>query len=122
LDFYIAQGCPDFASFQTKVSEVTDWETATEIIGDISRCVDAWKEVVMIVAAMGIFIDKVVRKNNIDLSLDYPIDKKVRGLIAREIIDAYGNTGRSNMVFSILDKKVLTKEQITKLFWQVLKK
>jgi hypothetical protein len=116
LDFYISQECPEFKAFQEKVSQVTDWETAVEIVGDISRCVDAWKEVQEIVSAMNGFVnDKLTPIGN-------PSDKKVRGQMARLVLQAYGNTNRASFVFKLLDKKPLDKDDIKKLFYQVLKK
>jgi len=116
LDFYIAEGCPDFGTFQTRVSEVTDWETATEIVGDISRCVDAWKEVQQITSAMHRFVEEKLKP------LGEPSDKKVRGKMAQMVLQAYGNTNRASFVFKMLDSKPFEKDDLKKLFFQILKK
>jgi hypothetical protein len=122
LDFYIAQQCPDFKTFQEKVSQITDWETATEIVGDISRCVDAQKEVGLIIAGMLNFVEKVCRQHNWDVSSVQPIDKKTRAFIAKDVLAAYGNTNRASFVFKCLDKKPFGNDDLKKLYFQVLKK
>lgn len=116
LDFYIAQNCPDFKSFQERVSQVTDWETATEIVGDISKCVDAWKEVQQITSGMNRFVEEKLKP------LGDPFDKKDRGQMAKSVLQAYGNTNRASFVFKCLDGKELDKDDLKKLFYQVLKK
>lgn len=116
LDFYISEGCPEFGVFQTRISEVTDWETATEIVGDISKCVDAWKEVQQITSAMKQFVDERL------MPLGNPSDKKDRGQMAKSVLQAYGNTNRASFVFKCLDNKELDKDDLKKLFYQVLKK
>lgn len=116
LDFYIAEGCPEFGNFQTRVSQVTDWETATEIVGDISRCVDAWKEVQSIKTGVHRFIDEKLKP------LGNPFDRKDRGKMAQLVLSSYGNTNRASFVFKLLDGKELDKDDLKKLFYQVLKK
>lgn len=122
LDFFLSEGSPDFVTFQTRVSEVTDWETAKEIVGDISRCVDGWKEVVKIIAGMTVFVDKVCHQHNWDPNGLYPLDKKTRAFIAKDVLAAYGNTNRASFVFKCLDKKPFDKNDLKKLMFQVLKK
>lgn len=116
LDFYIDQNCPDFKSFQERVSQVTDWETATEIVGDISRCVDVWKEVQQITSGMNRFVDEKLKP------IGEPSDKKARGKMAQLVLQAYGNTNRASFVFKIVDNKPLDKNDFKKLFYQVLKR
>jgi hypothetical protein len=116
LDFYIQQKCPRFDEFQLMVSNVTDFETATEIVGDISKCVDAWKEVQKIMNGMDCFVESVL------LPMGDPRDKKVRSLMAQKVLSSYGTTNRASFVFGRLDNHPFDNEQIKKLFWQVLKK
>jgi hypothetical protein len=116
LEFYISEGCPDFKTFQTKIAEVVDWETSVEAIGDISRCVDAWKEVSLILVSMKTFIDETLKP------IGDPKDKKLRGQMAKLVTDAYGNTSRNSFVFKLLDGKELGNGDLAKLFWQILKK
>jgi hypothetical protein len=110
LEFYVQEDCPDYHTFYAKVAEVVDFETAEECRGDISRCVDAKKEVDKITEHMQFFVD-VTLKN-------LPTRKEQ----ALKILSSYGDTNRAGFVFSILDGKELEKKDIKKLFWQVLKK
>lgn len=116
LDFYISEGCPSFSVFQTRISEVTDWETAGEIIGDISNCVEYQKEVKLITDAMNRFVNEKL------IPLGDPKDKKIRGQMAQLVLKAYGDTNRASFVFKLLDGKQLDADDLKKLFYQVLKK
>lgn len=116
LDFYIQQKCPRFDEFQTMISNVTDYETATEIVGDISKCVDAWKDVQKIMKGMDVFVESVL------LPMGDPRDKKVRALMAQKVLSSYGTTNRASFVFKRLDGYAFGNEEIKKLFWQVLKR
>lgn len=116
LDFYLSEGQPDFGKFQTRVSEITDWETAQEIIGDISRCVDARLHVGRIINS---FLQCVEFKLK---TLGDPSDKKVRGQMARVVLQDYGDTNRASFVFKLLDGKELGTDDLKKLYYQVLKK
>lgn len=110
LDFYISEKCPSYHDFYERVAQVVDYETATECQGDISKCVDAWKEVQKIINGMTVFV-----KDTLSI---LPSRKEQ----AIKTIASYGITNRSQYVFSILDSRPLTDDQIRKLFWQVLKK
>jgi len=116
LDFFIICGCPDYNAFYQKVAEVVDFETAEECRRDISKCVDAYKEVKSIMDGMTRFINDKV------MPLGDPKDKKVRGKMAQLVLGAYGNTNRSSFIFKKLDLKELNSEDLIKLFWQTLKK
>lgn len=116
LDFYIAEKCPDFAIFQSRVAEVVDWETAKEVVGDISKCVDAWKGVQKIIASFQNCVNIKL------LPLGDPKDKKIRSQMAKVVMQDYGNTNRSMFVFKMLDNKPLDKDDLKKLYYQVLKK
>ncbi len=110
LDFYISEKCPSYHEFYDRVAQIVDFETATEIRGDISRCIDAWKDVQKIINGMMVFVNDTLSK--------LPSRKEQ----AIKIMSSYGTTNRSQYVFSILDSRPLTDDQIRKLFWQVLKK
>lgn len=115
LDFYIEEKCPDFSTFSNRVSEVTDWETVTQLIGDISKCVDAKDTVLKIMKGMWVFVSQRL------LPMGDPKDKKVRGEMAKLVISSYGKTNRTSMVFKILDNKELDNDDMKRLFYQVLK-
>jgi hypothetical protein len=110
LEFFIQENCPDYNTFMTKIAEVVDFETATECRGDASKIVDAWKEVQDIVAGMTRFVEYVLK----------PLS--TRKDQALKVLSSYGNTNRSAFVFKLLDGKILEKEDLKKLMWQVLKK
>lgn len=110
VDFFIREGCPDFKEFNEKVVEVVDWETAQQIIGDISRICDAWREVEKIVAGMRVFVEFDLR----------PLSTRKEQ--ALKIMQSYGNTNRSQLLFKLLDSKKLDNDDRKKLLWQLLKK
>ena len=109
LDFYLDSGYPDFHTFQSKIAEVVDWETAKQIVGDISRIVDAKKEVDKIVDAMNSFVNNRLRSLS------------TRKEQAQLVISSYGETNRASFLFKLLDGKSLGKEEYKKLLFQVLK-
>ena len=109
LDFYLDSGYPDFHTFQSKIAEVVDWETAKQIVGDISRIVDAKKEVDKIVDGMNSFVNNRLRSLS------------TRKEQAQLVISSYGDSGRSSMIFKILDGKSLDKNDYKKLIFQILK-
>lgn len=115
LDFFIQQNRPSFDAFQKQIAEVTDWETANECIGDISKICDANKKVNDILNGMYYFVETNLRP------LGDHSDKKVRALMAKKVIESYGNTNRSSFIFKLLDCKELDKDDIKKLFFQCLK-
>lgn len=109
LDFFISQDCPDYHTFYNKVAEVVDFETAEECRGDISKCVDAHKDVNKIIFGMRGFVE----------GLKHLPTRKEQAL---KVLSSYGNTNRGSFVFKLLDGKTLDSEDHKKLFWQVLKK
>jgi len=109
LDFYLDSGYPDFHTFQSKIAEVVDWETAKQIVGDISRIVDAKKEVDKIVDGMNDFVNNRLRSLS------------TRKEQAQLVISSYGETNRASFLFKLLDGKSLGKEEYKKLMFQVLK-
>jgi hypothetical protein len=110
VDFYISEKCPPFDVFQLKIVDVVDWETANEIVGDISKVCDAWKQVKNIMLGMEKFVNETLKP------LPTRKDQAVK------VLSAYGSSGRNSMVFTLLDGKSLTDDQIKKLLYQCLKK
>lgn len=110
LELYFTLGRPTFGEFQAKVIELYDWECAQMVIGHISNISDAAKEVNNIVNGFKTFVNNTLKA--------LPTRKDQ----AQKTIASYAVTNRSQMIFSLLDGKELTNEQMTKLFWQVLKK
>ena len=111
VDFWFALGRPTaFNLFWNEVEKLTDYETATEHFGDISRIIDGWKEVQKIVDGMNRFVEQSLQ----------PLPN--RRAQAEKVISSYSVSNRASMVFSLLDGKNLTDEQLAKLLYQVLKK
>jgi hypothetical protein len=110
LDLYFSMGKPSYSEFESKLIETFDYECFEMVRGFISTIVDASKMVNQIILGMTAFVDKVVRH------------LPTRRDQAQKILASYGNSGRSNMVFTILDNKPLSDDQVKKLFWQVLKR
>jgi hypothetical protein len=108
VDFFISEGCPDYAVFSERIASVTDWETFQEVRGDVSKIIDAWKNVNNIVDYMKIFVQ--------------PLKSLPRKDAALKILSSYGETNRSSFCFTILSGKELGPDQFKKLLWQSLKK
>lgn len=108
---YTSMAIVNFASYQETcnyIEAMFDFECLQMSLSYISQIVDAGKEITKIVNHMYSFVDKL------------------RGLATRkeqaiQIINSYGDTGRSGIVFSILDNKPVTNDQVKKLFYQMLK-
>jgi hypothetical protein len=110
VDFYFTQNQPNFNDFYQAIVDTVDWETAEECRGHASRIIDGMKEVNKILAGMKAFSDK------------WKKDGLSRKQFATEVFQAYGNTNRSGMVFTIFDGKDLKERDLKRLLYQVLKK
>ena len=109
IDFWFTIGKPtDFHVFLNEVERLTDYETAQEHLGNVSRIIDGYKEVLKIVNGMQTFVESL-----------FLIPRKDA---AQKILSSYGSSGRTSMCFTLLDKKPLSDEQLKKLMFQVLKK
>ena len=109
MDVWLEQGMPDYNTFYNYIFTTFDFELAEQIKGTISRIADGKKEVNKIVEGMNSFV------NNRLCSL--PTRKEQ----AQLVISSYGDSGRSSMIFKMLDGKSLGKEEYKKLMFQVLK-
>lgn len=109
MDVWLEQGMPDYQTFYNYIFTTFDYELAEQCRGMISRICDARKGVDQIVAGMTEFVDTKVRKLS------------TRKDQAQLVLSAYGNTNRASYVFALLDGKTLTKDQLKKLMFQVLK-
>ena len=109
MDVWLDQGMTDYQTFYNYIFTTFDFELAEQIKSTISRIVDGKKEVNKIVDGMNSFV------NN-----------RLRSLTSRKeqaqlVISSYGDSGRSSMIFKILDGKSLDKNDYKKLLFQVLK-
>lgn len=84
-----------------------DFEIATMATGHVSRICDAMKEVHKIVTALFEFASE---RMNI-----------ARNIAAKEVLQAYGSTGRSAIIFKMMDRKTIGTDDYKKLLYQVLK-
>lgn len=108
VDFWVSQGKPfEYQSFFNMIVDLVDYETACEHRGNISRIMDAWKEVQNVVKGITNFVA--------------PLKNSLRKDAALSIVSSYGNTGRTNIAFTLLDSKPLTDDQYKKLLYQKLK-
>jgi hypothetical protein len=98
----------NYNEFYNFIHNTFDYEIAEQCKGFISKICDTMKEVDKIVLGMKNFINNI--KN-------YSSRKEQ----AKGIIASYGNTNRASFVFTLLDGKELTSDQLKKLFWQKIK-
>jgi hypothetical protein len=111
VDFWFAVGQPiDFQMFWNEVEKLTDYETAHEHFGDLSRIIDAWKNVQKIVSGMKEFVENTLQ----------PLPTRRDQAVA--VFSSYGKTERTNCLFTLLDGKELSDNQYKHLLYQCLKK
>ena len=84
-----------------------DFEIATMATGHASRICDAMKEVHKIMNALFEFASA---------RMNIP-----RNIAAKEVLQAYGSTGRAAIIFKMLDRKSIGSDEYKKLLFQVLK-
>lgn len=110
LELYFSVGTPSYQEFERRLIEAFDYECFEMVRGFASSICDAHKDVQKIVAGMQKFVDEKLK----------PLP--TRRDQAQLVLSSYAASNRSAMVFSLLDGKTLTNDQLKKLFWQVLKK
>ena len=96
-----------YVEFFEYLTEKFDFEIATMATGHASRICDAMKEVHKIMNALFEFASE---------RMNIP-----RNIAAKEVLQAYGSTGRSSIIFKMLDRKVIGSDDYKKLLYQVLK-
>ena len=89
-------------------------------VGHASRICDAMKEVTKIMEAMVKFADGCRTINVAGKSVPLN-EKQARRFAAEKVLQAYGSTGRSSMIFKMLDNKPIVADDWKKLLYQVLK-
>ena len=98
---------PSYQEFFTYLEKMFDYEIATMAQSNVSQIADAMKEVEKILAGMKNFLEPKRSLSRRDAAL--------------AITQAYGSTGRSSMLFKMLDNKPLVADDYKKLLFQVLK-
>ena len=106
LDIWIEIGQLNYTEFVKYITQKFDFECLQMALPYISKVCDASKEMNKIVDHMKIFVNRVKNESRKEAAL--------------EILSAYGKTSRSGMVFTLLDKRELNKDQIKKLMYQCL--
>jgi hypothetical protein len=96
-----------YVEFFEYLTEKFDFEIATMATGHASRICDAMKEVSKIMNALFEFASARMYI--------------ARNIAAKEILQAYGSTGRSAIIFKMLDRKTIGADDYKKLLYQVLK-
>lgn len=109
MDLWFSQGQPQYQDFMDFLEKTFDYEIMVMARGHVSKICGAWKEVEKILHGMRGFL------------LPMTMMGEPRKIIAQKVLQAYGETSRSSMVFAILDKKPLTVDQKKKLLFQCLK-
>lgn len=108
IDLFFEFDMPSYQEFQTKLVEHFDWECANMVLGFTSTVCDGFKEVNKIVSSMNEFVE--------------PLKSVSRKVAAQKILGSFANTNRGSYCFQLLDGKVLDKDCLKKLLYQVTKK
>lgn len=121
LGLYFETGkVPTYQEFFAYLETTFDYEIANMARGHSSNICDGMKEVVKIEAAMKAFIESI-RTTKVGAYTVVLNDKQLRKGAAEKITQAYGSTGRSAMLFKLLDGKKFVADDYKKLLFQVLK-
>ena len=118
VDLFFEFGMPSYVEFQEKLISHFDYECFTMVQGFASTICEAYKEVLKIVESMTEFKNMVSQPSS-NGGVPFTPGRKVQ---AQQILEAYGNTNRAAFVFTLLDGKSLSKDQLKKLLYQVTKK
>ena len=110
LELFFSYGRPSYQEFETQLQLQFDYECWNMVRGFASNVCDASKEVQKILEGFDVFVEKTLR----------PLS--TRREQAQKVLESYGTTNRASFVFTRLDSKLLTDDQVKKLFWQILKK
>ncbi len=108
LDLWFVLNQPDYDTFYQYIVNQFDHELAQQVKNSINIICEAWKECQEIRAGMNSFVE--------------PLKGLTRKESALKIIAAYGESGRSGMVFQLLDGKNFTNEIWKKLILQITAK
>ena len=109
IEFYVNEKLPSYKKFYNIIKTNFDWELAEQMIREISKMVDCGKKVKKIIKGMDNFIHTIK---------GYETRKEQ----AQQIMASYGGekNNRSSMLFTLLDGKKLSNDQLIKLMHQNL--
>lgn len=105
--FDIVGHFPTYEEFYGYLEKAYDFEIAEMARGSVSKIADAIKEVQKILDGFETFIA--------------PYRRLTRKQAATMILQAYGQSGRTSMLFKMYDNKSLTIDDLKKLLYQVMK-
>lgn len=109
IDLWFTLDCPTYQEFYAYLHDHFDYEIAEACRGFTSKICQAKPEVENIIRGMNTFIEREIKA------------LPTRKLQAVVIQQAYGNTNRASFLFKLLDGKSLSRDDIKKLLYQVLK-
>lgn len=109
IEYYVNENLPSYKKFYETIKNNFDWELAEQMTSEISKIVDCGKKVKKNIKTMNDFIHTIK---------DYPTRKEQ----AQQIMAIYGRRAdnRSSMLFTLLDGKQLSNDQLIKLMHQNL--
>ena len=110
LELYFQMGKPSYNDFSTQLQNAFDYECFEMVRGYVSQICDAYKQVTNIINGFEKFVNDTLK----------PLNN--RKLQAEKVLASYANTNRASMIFTMLDGKPLSDDNVKKLFWQILKK
>jgi hypothetical protein len=109
IDMFFSLGKPSYQVFEQKITETFDHECFCMVRGFASNICDAWKYVnERMIVGFNVFIRDVLK----------PLP--TRREQADKVLSSYGQSGRSGMIFTMLDSRPLSTDQEKKLLYQVL--
>lgn len=103
----VGKDWPTYQQFFSYLETTFDYEIACMARPNASAICDGMKEVANILDGMARFL--------------IPLFDQPRKIAAEKILQAYGTTGRSAILFKLLDRKALVPDDFKKLLFQVLK-
>jgi T4 RnlA family RNA ligase len=106
IEYYVESGMPDYDVFYKKIETEFDFELAQQLNHLILKVCNVGNEAKDIIKNMNEFVLSIRNFEN-------------RKDQAQHIISTYGKLERSSFVFSILDGKQLSKNQLIKLIHQI---
>lgn len=125
IDLYISEFMANgaympYEAFMAYLEKTFDYEIATMARGHVSRICDGMKEVREIMTALIKFAQdcQTMKVGSSTVTLN---PKQARKSAAEKVLQAYGSTGRSSIIFKLLDGKPIVADDYKKILYQVLK-
>jgi hypothetical protein len=107
VDYWFSLNKPSYQETEKHFSENFDFEVFDLCRGDISKICEAYEEVKSTIDYMANFVQ--------------PLKSMPRKIAAEKILQAYGQTNKSGMLFKLLDDKLLNTDDEKRLIYQNIK-